>query len=131
MTRIHPAGLKRARKLRAEISDAEKRLWRHLRKRQLGEYQFRRQHPLGRYVVDFVCLEARLIIEVDGGQHMERAAYDRQRTEWLEQNGFRVLRFWNHEVMNHTDSVMAGISHALRFSAQPASQPSPCQGEGG
>ncbi|MGH8581802.1 MAG: endonuclease domain-containing protein [Gammaproteobacteria bacterium] len=130
MTRIHPAALKRARKLRAEMSDAERWLWRNLRKRQVGAYRFRRQHPLGRHIVDFVRLEARLVIEVDGGQHVEGKEYDRQRSTWLEQKGYRVLRFWNHEVLTETEAVLLAIDQVLQGRTQPPSPPSPCQGEG-
>ncbi len=88
-----------ARRLRKHPTDAERLLWRHLRLRQLGGYKFRRQQPLGPYIVDFVCLAKRLIVEVDGGQHAEQAEEDAQRTAWLEAQGFRVLRFWNTEVL--------------------------------
>ena len=70
-------------------------LWKVLRKQQVRGYKFRRQHPYGNYVLDFVCLEARLVIEVDGGQHQEQEEYDIKRTRWLQQHGFRILRFWN------------------------------------
>jgi very-short-patch-repair endonuclease len=81
-------------------------------------------------VLDFVCLEARLVIEVDGGQHGEQAEEDRLRTEWLEARGFRVVRFWNQEVLNSPEEVKAAIWRALPLGDQPLSQPSPCQGEG-
>jgi very-short-patch-repair endonuclease len=125
MIRIYPTTIKRARKLRAEMSDAEKRLWQYLRRRQVGAYRFRRQHPLGPYIVDFICLEARLVVELDGGQHVERAEYDRQRSTWLEQKGFRVLRFWNDEVLTQTGAVLLAIDRVLHGKAQPPSQPSP------
>ncbi len=128
MTRIHPVAKERARTLRTAMSDAEKRLWRRLRKRQVGAYRFRRQHPLGRYIVDFVCLQARLVVEVDGGQHVERVHYDQKRSAWLGKHGFRVLRFWNHEVMNQTEAVMTVISEALHASVRPPSLPSPWAG---
>ncbi|MGH8653168.1 MAG: endonuclease domain-containing protein, partial [Gammaproteobacteria bacterium] len=112
------------------MSDAEKRLWERLRKRQVGAYRFRRQHPLGRYIVDFVCLEARLVVEVDGGQPVERVGHEQKRSAWLGKHRFRVLRFWNHEVMNQTEAVMTVISEALHGSVQPPSSPCiliPCQ----
>ncbi len=130
MTRIHPVAKERARTLRTAMSDAEKRLWGRLRKRQVDAYRFRRQHPLGRYIVDFVCLEARLVVEVDGGQPMERVGYEQKRSAWRGKHGFRVLRFWNHEVMNQTEAVMTVISEALHASIQPPSSPSPWQGQG-
>jgi len=112
------------------MTDAERRLWQSLRLRQFSGYKFRRQHPVGSYVVDFVCLEAKLVVEVDGGQHSERQGYDASRTEWLRQRGFRVIRFWNHEVMNDIEAVKAAIWEVLYEGSQPPSQPSPLQGEG-
>ncbi len=87
----------RARELRRNMTDAEKRLWRELRLRQFDAHKFRRQFPLGPYIVDFVCLDARLVIEVDGGQHLD-SPEDRRRDAWLATQGFRVLRFWNTTV---------------------------------
>ncbi|MBX3694293.1 MAG: endonuclease domain-containing protein [Steroidobacteraceae bacterium] len=104
-----------ARALRRNATRAERRLWRHLRCRGLANARFRRQHPIGRYVVDFICLEHRLIIEVDGGQH-DGASYrqrDAERTAQLESQGFRVIRFWNHDVLFRTDAVLARIAAAL------------------
>ena len=103
----------RARRLRREMTDAERRLWSRLRKRQILECQFRRQFQLGRYRVDFICLERRLIIEVDGGQHSEQEASDAARREWLQSQGYRVLRFWNDAALTDTDAVIASISEAL------------------
>jgi len=103
----------RARRLRREMTDAERRLWARLRKRQLVDCSFRRQFPLGRYIVDFVCLDKRTVIEVDGGQHVEQADYDSRRTAWLEQQGYRVLRFDNNVVLTETDAVVASIAEAL------------------
>ncbi|MGH8653088.1 MAG: endonuclease domain-containing protein [Gammaproteobacteria bacterium] len=124
MTRIHPVAKERARTLRTAMSDAERQLWGRLRKRQVGAYRFRRQHPLGR--VDFVCLEARLVVEVDGEPHVERVGYDQKRSAWLGKHGSRVVRFWNHEAMNQTEAVMTVISEALHASVQP---PSPGRGK--
>jgi very-short-patch-repair endonuclease len=105
----------RAKQLRKNSTDAERALWRVLRSHQLGGYKFRRQQPLGPFVVDFVCLEARLVVEIDGGQHNEEEdkAYDHRRSQWLHQDGFRVLRFWNHEVLTQLESVSEAISNAL------------------
>src|SRR5919197_4891358 len=130
LTRLNPGTKENSHRLRREMTDAERRLWQHLRGRQVEGRKFRRQHPVGCYVLDFVCLEARLVIEVDGGQHGERVKDDGLRTEWLEARGFRVLRFWNHEVLNKLDEAEAGIWQAVSLGAQPPSQPSPCQGEG-
>lgn len=91
----------------------EQRLWKSLRQRQLANYKFRRQHPVGDYILDFICLDARLVIELDGGQHLESSKYDQNRTLWLEQQGFRVLRFWNNEVMNNLDAVLNAIWQEL------------------
>jgi adenine-specific DNA-methyltransferase len=109
----------RARELRSNPTDAERTLWQQLRLRQLGGYKFCRQQPLGPYIVDFVCLEKRLIVEVDGGKHSEQAEYDTGRTAWLEAQGFRVLRFWNHEVLQNIDAVKEVIAKALGYSEPP------------
>lgn len=101
-----------AKKLRREATDAERRLWAHLRAKQLNGKKFRRQQPIGNYIVDFICFEKKLIIEVDGGQHMKNEHYDNQRTEWLQEEGFKVLRFWNHEVLENTDGVLQVILEA-------------------
>ncbi len=121
-----------ARELRTNMNDAEKRLWSRLRAHRMDGRKFRRQHPLGRYIVDFVCLEARLIIEVDGDSHGNdlREALDTQRTAFLEKLGFRVLRFWNHDVLTATDSVTETIFEALNKNPRPSPQPSPLRGEG-
>jgi len=103
----------KARALRKNPTDAERLLWKHLRLRQIGGYKFRRQQPLGHYIVDFVCLEKRLAIEVDGGQHSEQTNYDTKRSVWLESQGFRILRFWNHEILKETDAVKQVIAEAV------------------
>jgi len=97
-----------ARILRSGMTDAEQLLWYHLRRRQLANQRFRRQVPIGPYVVDFACLETRLVIEVDGSQHLD-SKRDQQRDVWLSTAGYRVLRFWNHDVLSRTDSVLAQI----------------------
>lgn len=101
--------------LRRNMTDAERRLWSRLRNRALG-YEFRRQHRLGSYIVDFVCLERRLVVEADGAQHnLEPGiARDARRTAWLESRAYRVLRFWNNELLLATDDVVNTIWHALR-----------------
>ncbi len=101
-----------ARGLRKQMTDAETRLWFHLRRRQLAGLRFRKQHPLGPYVVDFVCLEAALVVELDGSQHLDCAG-DAARDGWLEAQGFRVLRFWNDDVLLRTDRVLATILDSL------------------
>ncbi len=103
----------KARELRKNPTEAEQVLWRHLRMRQLGGFKFRRQQPLGPYIVDFVSFEKALIIELDGGQHSEQVAYDSERTAWLATQGFRVLRFWNDQVLKQIEAVKEVISEAL------------------
>ena len=99
----------RARELRNNPTDAERHLWRYLRKSQLLGCKFRRQEMLGNYIVDFVCLEPKLIIELDGSQHIERHGYDTKRTEYLTSLGFEVVRFWNDDALNQTDVVLENI----------------------
>jgi very-short-patch-repair endonuclease len=103
----------RARKLRKELTDAEQALWQRLRYKQLDGHKFRRQQPLGPYIVDFACFEKRLVIEVDGGQHAEKPLIDAKRTAWLTSQGFRVVRFWNNDVLNSIESVLAVIQEKL------------------
>lgn len=98
------------RRLRKSMTDAEQRLWRSLRRKQLARFKFRRQHPFGDCIIDFVCLEAMLAVEVDGCQHGEREVEDAARTEYLKRAGFRVLRFWNNEVLRDIDAVICPIS---------------------
>ncbi len=105
--------LKRARDLRKHMTEAEKRLWYLLRRHNLLGNLFRRQAPIGHYIVDFACLKERLLIEIDGGQHADQIAQDAQRTAWLEQRGFRVMRFWNNEVLGNTEGVLEIIVRAL------------------
>lgn len=102
----------RSRQLRREMTEAEHRLWAILSKYQINGFKFRRQHPIGHYIADFVCLEARLIIEVDGGQHLD-AQYDCERTGWLKQEGYTVIRFWNNEVMENLEGVLEEIVREL------------------
>ncbi len=110
----------RARNLRRKSTDAECLLWRHLRDRQLAGLKFRRQHPLGNFVVDFVCLEHCLVVEVDGGQHATQQKADADREAGLVRLGYRVLRFWNNEVLGNTVGVLETIVRAVR-SADPPS----------
>ena len=119
--RILQGGLQR--KLRDNMTDAELRLWHCLRTRQMDGFKFRRQHPFGDYILDFVCLEAMLVIEVDGGQHGEHMERDAARTATLMSAGFRVLRFWNNEIFHDVEAVKDSIWRALH--TPPPSQPSP------
>jgi len=119
--------LSKARRLRRHQTDAERLLWSHLRARRLEGLKFRRQHPIGRYIVDFVCLEKAVIIEVDGGQHAYNQR-DRERDEFLQRAGFRVLRFWNHEVFTNLWGVLEVIRKVCL--EDPSPHPSPRRGEG-
>ncbi|WP_416898320.1 MAG: endonuclease domain-containing protein [Minwuia sp.] len=103
----------RARKLRGNATDAERRLWRQLRNRQRSGVRFRRQHPIGPYIADFCCLEAKLVIELDGGQHAAQAVRDEARTRWLASVGYRVIRFWNNQVNENLEGVISEIDSAL------------------
>ncbi|TIO47146.1 MAG: endonuclease domain-containing protein [Mesorhizobium sp.] len=102
-----------ARSLRREMTEAEDKLWQELRDRRLDRIKFRRQAPIGKYVADFVCLEARLIIEIDGSQHADSES-DRIRSAELKASGFRVLRFWNDDVVKDLDSVCDTIIAYVR-----------------
>jgi len=104
---------KSARELRKNLTDAERRLWQQLKRRQIATVKFRRQQPLGPFIVDFVCFERRVIVEVDGGQHAQQVCYDEQRTCWLEAQGYRVLRFWNNDVLANTEAVAQAIFDAV------------------
>jgi very-short-patch-repair endonuclease len=101
--------IQKARELRKSLTGAEQRLLYVLRNRQSGVIKFRRQHPIGKYIVDFYCPQSRLIIEIDGDSHGDSQEYDRQRTEWLESQGYQVIRFSNREVKEHFDTVIAEI----------------------
>lgn len=102
-----------AKSLRRRMTDAERKLWSTPRNRQFHDYKFRRQVPIGTYVVDSVCFEEMLVIEVDGGQHTENLEQDSIRTEWLEQEGYREMRFWNNDVLGNTDGAIRAIEEAL------------------
>ncbi len=102
----------RARQLRQDATDAERRPWSALRDRRLRGYRFRRQHPIGDFIVGFACTKHRLVIEADGGQHADSEG-DRRRTAWLESEGWRVLRFWNNDVLANTDGVVLTILRQL------------------
>ena len=105
--------VERARTLRKNPTEAEKKLWMVLRRKNLEGYKFRRQHPIGPYIVDFCCLKKKLVIEVDGGQHLDQQVKDLERTLFLESRGFHVLRFWNDEVRNRMDDVCDHIVQVL------------------
>ncbi|MCM8805834.1 MAG: endonuclease domain-containing protein [Candidatus Omnitrophica bacterium] len=123
----YKAGLKhKARRLRKELTETEKYLWKYLRDKQIGGFKFRRQQPVGRYIVDFINFEKKLVIEVDGGQHSIYKKRDIIRDKYLKKEGYRVLRFWDNEVLNNIEGVLEVIMQNL----SPSPQPSPLKGEG-
>ena len=105
--------LERARALRHDSTDAEAKLWAALRGRRLAGLKFRRQVPIGPFIADFCCEEHKLIIELDGGQHTDAIPHDEQRSQWLGTKGYRVIRFWNNEVVRNLDGVLSVILSAL------------------
>ncbi len=102
-----------AKKLRKNMTDAERKLWTHLRSRQLEGVKFRRQHQIGPYVVHFIAFGPKLVIELDGEHHALQLEEDSKRSDWLASNGFTVLRFWNHEVLQQTQNVLQAITERL------------------
>ena len=120
--RINP----HAKHLRKEMTDAERAVWNAVRGRRLEGFKFKSQWSLGPFVVDFCCWERRLVVEIDGGQHNEEV--DRQRTEWLEEKGYRVIRFWNNDVLTNLEGVLQAILLALTSDPHPG--PLPRAGEG-
>jgi adenine-specific DNA-methyltransferase len=111
-----------ARKLRRDSTDAEHALWFHLRDRRLAGLKFRRQHAIGRYTVDFACIACRLVVELDGGQHLKARRYDDARSAFLEARGWRVLRLWDRDVLLQPTAALEAILAAARLSA-PESAP--------
>ena len=116
------SSVERARELRQTMTDAERLLWSRLRRRQVHGLHFRRQHPIGPFIADFACTRAKLVIELDGGQHVRLKDKDAARTRRLEQTGYRVLRFWNHDVLTQIDAVLQVIAAVTQA---PPSQPPP------
>ena len=108
----------RARQLRSRQTEAERKLWFLLRDRRLNGAKFRRQVPIGNYIVDFVCQEAKLIVELDGSQHVDQLAYDTARTSWLAGVGYRVQRIWNNDLTENEEGVLTAILNELDPNAQ-------------
>lgn len=125
----NPIAQSSARALRRQATDAERYLWQHLRRRQIDGYRFRRQVPIAGFIADFACLESKLVIELDGGQHQERMRYDKERDRRLGARGFRVLRFWDDQVFRETQAVLEQIMRVLESTAPQPSLP-PQAGEG-
>ena len=105
--------IKYARDLRSSSTFAERLLWSRIRRRQLVNYRFRRQVPLGLYIADFICFESRLIVEIDGSQHYEQSQYDSERTKYLNNQGFKVVRYWNNDVMRNIDLILEDLLRHL------------------
>jgi len=122
--------VKLSRALRSSPTEAERRIWQHLRERQVEGFRFRRQRPIGAYIVDFICLEAKLIVELDGGQHADALAYDGKRTAYLAGQGFTVVRFWNNQVLSEMQGVLESIRIGLLAHANNPTPTLPLKGEG-
>jgi very-short-patch-repair endonuclease len=120
----------RARALRRDATEAEKKLWQHLRQPPFKEHHFRRQATIDSYFADFASHQLRIVIEVDGGQHSGSAS-DEVRTRYLEAKGYRVLRFWNNDVLENISGVLAMIDAAVKADRPPTPDPSPPQAGGG
>lgn len=113
LKRATPKSYERARALRKELTPAERKLWAYLRGNQLSGVSFRRQHAIGNYIVDFVSIKKKLIIELDGSQHLEQQEYDTERTKYLESQGYKVVRFWNNQVERGMDGIIQKLEVIL------------------
>ena len=125
---------KAARRLRSQMTDAERKLWFALKDRRFQSFKFRRQVPIGPYIADFLTYDSRLVVEVDGGQHAE-SARDAERDRWLVENDFRIVRFWNDDVLSNLEGVLTALATELHNTPHPTSRlrstsPSPARGEG-
>lgn len=109
-----------SRRLRRDQTDAERKLWVLLRSRHFIGFKFRRQRAIGPYIVDFICFETKLVIELDGGQHSDKRNYDEKRTAYLEEHGFQVIRFWDNEVLKNMEGVLQEIEKCLNGPPSPA-----------
>ncbi|MCX7097227.1 MAG: endonuclease domain-containing protein [Methylococcales bacterium] len=120
--------IQRARELRRNQTPHEQELWQELRAKRFSGFKFRRQAPIGRYIVDFVCFSMKIIVELDGSQHQDNQAYDTARDQWLSGQGFTVLRFWNNQWTQQREGVLEVIWQKLNY--HPLPNPSPMKGEG-
>ena len=111
--RTTPKIFGRAKQLHRNMSQAEAKLWKHLRAHRMGDVHFRNQHAIGNYIVDFCAPRKKLIVELDGSQHLDQKEYDDERTRFFEARGYKVLRFWNNDVMNNIDDVLKAIWSAI------------------
>ncbi len=121
--RTTPKIFGRAKELHRNMSLAEAKLWKHLRAHRMGDAHFRNQHAIGNYIVDFCAPRKKLIVELDGNQHINQKEYDDERTKYLESRGYRVLRFWNNDVLNKLDDVLKVIWSVLREENEEKRQP--------
>jgi len=112
LSRSNSKTMRRAINLRKNMTPAERKLWAYLERSQLG-FRFRRQHAIGNFIVDFCCIKKKLIIELDGSQHLDLQEYDEDRSKYLESRGYRVIRFWNNDVMSNIEGVIVAITYAL------------------
>ena len=117
-----------AKELRRSMTDAERILWQRLKAKQLNGLKFRRQEQIGHFIVDFICFERGVVVEADGGQHALEKEKDEERTQWLNSQGFTVLRFWNNDILTNTEGVMEAIRSACMEAPSP--RPSPTEWRG-
>ena len=111
--RSNPNTMHRAGELRKELTPAEQKLWAYLRDNQIDGVSFRRQHAIGKYIPDFCAVQEKLVIELDGSQHLEQQEYDKERTKYLEAQGYKVIHFWNNQVMSDMNGVILAITNAI------------------
>jgi len=121
--RTNPKTFRHAKELRRNTTDAEAKLWFRLRAHRVSGVHFRRQHAIGNFIVDFCAPRRKLIIEVDGGQHLDQQEYDQERSAFLSSKGYRILRFWNHDVLKNIESVMQEIVYTLEEGKQDYKSP--------
>ena len=121
--KVSPDHTSLAKNLRRNSTDTERLLWKHLRSKQIEGLKFRRQEPIGKYIVDFVCFEKKIIVEADGGQHASELVKDSLRSDWLKNEGFKILQFWNNDILQNTEGVLETIREACLTSHPPLTPP--------